>query len=249
MLQQFQNDYPGSVLSDRVLPSLHLLHTISQQCCSRAWEWIPWRRIVSEEQALRQKEKRSAGKQLDLVEVIAQAHGLSEEGLDVEVGPSPFKLQGLLTVRAVAYAFCDCGHYSLWMKYVEAFMNAYTRTPPDGFRPPSVAEAEEADRHVLLEIFRLMFKSKGADEAISSVICDRDAFRSLLVCVPRVVKQREVDVVKRKRKGGAIELRPNKSSKESEDGSQAAKKVCFNFRKEGTCKFGAMCKFAHLKEE
>ena len=100
-----------------------------------------------------------------------------------------------------------------------------------------------------LEIFRLMFKSKGADEAISSVICDRDAFRSLLVCVPRVVKQREVDVVKRKRKGGATELRPNKSSKESEDGSQAAKKVCFNFRKEGTCKFGAMCKFAHLKKE
>ena len=67
MLQQFQKDYPGSVLSNRVLPSLHLLHTISQQCCSRAWEWIPWRRIVSEEQALRQKEKRSAGKQLDWV--------------------------------------------------------------------------------------------------------------------------------------------------------------------------------------
>ena len=87
------------------------------------------------------------------------------------------------------------------MKYVEAFVSACTRAPPDGFRPPSVAEAEEADRHVLLEIFRLMFKGKGADEAISSVICDRDAFRSLLVCVPRVVKQREVDVEKRKRKG------------------------------------------------
>ena len=95
MLQQFQNDYPGSVLSDRVLPSLHLLHTISQQCCSRAWEWIPWRRIVSEKQALRQKEKRSAGKQLDLVEVIAQAHGLSEEGLDVEVGALTIQIAGL----------------------------------------------------------------------------------------------------------------------------------------------------------
>lgn len=89
----------------------------------------------------------------------------------------------------------------------------------------------------------------GADEAISSVICDRDAFRSLLVCVPRVVKQREVDMEKRKRKGGAIELRPNKLSKESGDGLRAAKKVCFNFKKEGTCKFGDTCKFAHLKEE
>lgn len=157
------------------------------------------------------------------MEVIAQAHGLSEEGLDVEVGPSPFKLQGLLTVRAVAYAFCDCGHYSLWMKYVEAFVSACTRAPPDGFRPPSVAEAEEADRHVLLEIFRLMFKGKGADEAISSVICDRDAFRSLLVCVPRVVKQREVDGEKEAQRGAV--QRPNKSSKESGDGSQAAKKV------------------------
>ena len=249
MHQQFLKDYPGSVLSDRLLPSLQFLHTISQQCSMRAWEWIPWRRIVSEEQALRQKEKRGAGKQLDLVDVIAQVHGLSGDCLDAEVGPSPFKLQALLTVRAVAFAFCDCGHYSLWMKYVEAFVNAYTRTPPDGFRPPSVAEAEEADRHVLLEIFRLMFKGQGVDEAISSVICDRDAFRSLLVCVPRIVKQREVEVVKRKRKGGEIDLRPNKTSKESGDGLRAAKKVCFNFKNEGTCKFGATCKFAHIKEE
>ena len=68
--------------------------------------------------------------------------------------------------------------------------------------------------------------------------------------MPRVVKQREVDVEKgRKRKGGAIELRPNKSNKESGDGLRAAKKVCFNFSKEGTCRFGATCKFAHLKEE
>ena len=80
-------------------------------------------------------------------------------------------------------------------------------------------------------------------------ISDRDAFRSLLVCVPRIVKQREVEVVKRKRNGGEIDLRPNKTSKESGDGLRAAKKVCFNFKNEGTCKFGATCKFAHIKEE
>ncbi len=46
----------------------------------------------------------------------------------------------------------------------------------------------------------LMFKGQGVDEAISSVICDRDAFRSLLVCVRRVVKPRDLDVERRKRK-------------------------------------------------
>ena len=115
----------------------------------------------------------------------------------------------------------------------ESFRECYTRIPPDGFLPPSVAEEEEADRHVLLEI--LMFKGQGVDEAISSVICDRDAFRSLLVCVRRVVKPRDFDVERRKREGGSIELRPNKSSKESGDGARGskAKKVCFNLKKGG----------------
>jgi hypothetical protein len=150
---------------------------IKQQCAQKAWEWIPWRKIVSEQHALQIKDKRSAGKSLDLVEVLEQASGLLDQTAELEVGPSPFRLQNLLMVRANAFAFCNTGHLKLWNAYVNSFIEAYTRHVPEGFRPPSVSEAEEADRRVLLEVFRLVYKGWSMDSALQSVIGETDLFR------------------------------------------------------------------------
>jgi hypothetical protein len=59
--EQFLDDYPGAVLSDQVLPSVAYLHVIKQQCAQKAWEWIPWRRIVSEEHALQKRTNAQRG--------------------------------------------------------------------------------------------------------------------------------------------------------------------------------------------
>ena len=161
--KQFAADYPGAGLNERALPSLQYLHTIKQQCAQKAWEWLPWRKILSEEQAMKLKEKRSAAK-LDVVDLLAHASGIWEESMEGEVGASPWKLQNLLLVRAHAFAFCGHGHMNLWWAYVDAFISAYTRSPPDGFRQPAIQEAEEADRRVLQEIFHLLYKGWTMDK-------------------------------------------------------------------------------------
>ena len=145
--KQFAADYPGAGLNERVLPSLQYLHTIKQQCAQKAWEWLPWRKVLSEEQAMRLKEKRSASK-LEMVDLLAHASGIWEESME-----------NLLLVRAHAFAFCGHGHMNLWWAYVDAFISAYTRSPPDGFRQPAFQEAEEADRRVLQEIFHCFTKA------------------------------------------------------------------------------------------
>ena len=103
------------------------------------------------------KEKRSTSK-LDVVDLLAHASGMWEESREGEIGASPWKLQNVLLVRAHAFAFCGHGYMNLWWANVDAFLSAYTRSPPDGFRQPAIQEAEEADRRVLQEIFHLRYK-------------------------------------------------------------------------------------------
>ena len=49
--------------------------------------------------------------------------------------------------------------------------------PAEHFRPPSVLEAEAADRAVLEEVFQLCFSGHTLSDAVSRVIVDRDMLR------------------------------------------------------------------------
>lgn len=230
--KQFAADYPGAGLNERVLPSLQYLHTIKQQCAQKAWEWLPWRKVLSEEQAMRLmrlKEKRSASK-LEMVDLLAHASGIWEESMEGEVGASPWKLQNLLLVRAHAFAFCGHGHMNLWWAYVDAFISAYTRSPPDGFRQPAIQEAEEADRRVLQEIFHLLYKGWTMDKALQCVIKEREAFRTQLVCMPRV-SRKPVPKTRHQREGQSPPIKRRKL-------------VCFDFQA-GKCRRGKHCKYSH----
>ena len=159
---------------------------------------MPWKKIVSEEQSIQLREKRSADSHTDLVKLLAHASGIVDEGLDGDIHPSPFRLQLLLTVRANAFSMCSAGHLSLWNAYTDAFLDAYTRTPCEGFRPPSVQEAEEADRRAMQEMFRHAHKHGSIDSALRMVVKERDLLRSLLICMPKL--PRSLAPADRKRK-------------------------------------------------
>ena len=63
------------------------------------------------------------------------------------------------------------GHLNSWMAYVHKFMFYYTKRPGAGVRPPTPAEAEEADRECLSEIFRMAYHDDlSLDDAIQSVV-------------------------------------------------------------------------------
>lgn len=231
LMDQFLLDYPGATLPDTVLPSVQYLNVIQQQCAQHAFAWIPWRRILSEEQAIRQQERRGSTK-MDLLDVVAHAAGLSEDQMEVEVAASPYKLRNLLSVRSHAFAMCGFGHLGCWAEYVDAFMAAYTQLPPEHFRAPSVQEAEEVDRQVLVEVFKKVFKGSSMDDALRVVIREREAFRVRLVCLPRVPKSVAAQPVK---------LKPKEQNKRARN--EDANGECFSRRK-GLCK-RLDCKFAH----
>ena len=150
--------------------------------------------------------------------------------MEGEVGASPWKLQNLLLVRAHAFAFCGHGHMNLWWAYVDAFTSAYTRSPPDGFRQPAIQEAEEADRRVLQEIFHLLYKSWTMDKALQCVIKEREAFRTQLVCVPRV-SRKPMPKTCLQREGQSPPIKRRKLT-------------CFDFQA-GKCRRGKYCKYSH----
>ena len=56
------------------------------------------------------------------------------------------------------------------------------------FVPPTVYEAEMADRAVLDEVFQLCFSGHSLDDALAHVVVDRDMLRHVLVERPKVVK-------------------------------------------------------------
>ena len=99
------------------LPSLGLLQCVQSQCKSKAWTWIPWKRLLSEEAALDVQARRATRKR-DMVEVVAETAGLCSDESDLDLSASPYKVQTLLSVRAHAYAMPEAGqagHLRSWM--------------------------------------------------------------------------------------------------------------------------------------
>ena len=142
--------------------------------------------------------------------------GSAEEELEQELSPSPFRLQTLLTVRGHAYAMCGVGHLWSWSLCVSRFMEFYAATVGEHFRPPNLAEAEEADQQARRENLSLCFSGASLDDAISSVVVDRDMLRHLLVPRPKLPKPPKMPSVRRedlpalKRRGCASDALPQK---------------------------------------
>ena len=60
------------------------------------------------------------------------------------------------------------GHLAAWTTYIQKFVHFYAKRSSDGFRPPSVLEAEEADRTAMGEIFALCFAGHALEDALSA---------------------------------------------------------------------------------
>ena len=140
------------------------------------WEWLPWRRILSEEQLLEVKSRRSR----------SGADAAPDEW-DLEIAGAALRVQHLLETRSHAFAMVGACHLHSWVVYVKKFLSLYARKPSDMFRAPTVQEAAMADRAVLDEVFQLCFSGHSLDDALSHVVVDRDMLRHVLVERPKAV--------------------------------------------------------------
>ena len=243
LLKDFEKRFPGLALCASTLPSLGLLQCVQSQCKSKAWTWVPWKRILSEEAALDVQSRRATRKR-DMAEIVAEAAGLCSDEWDLDLSASPYKVQTLLTVRAHAYAMSEAGHLHSWMSYVNKFMIHYTRRPGLGLRPPSPAEAEEADKEVLGEIFRMVFHDDvSIDDALQSVVRE-DLLRVKLMPQPKPLKAPPPPSLPSGPRPSGAGGKRTKGGKEAPDPRKRYKKGnCWGFQ-EGSCPKSAKdCKF------
>ena len=142
-----------------------------------------------------------------------------------------------------------CGHPHSWHEYIAQFIGLYSETPSEGYRMPNVKEAQEADRLAMAEFFKLLFKGTTADDALHTIVKERDVLRRLLFCPPKAPKES-----KGAGKGKEREPLPRKSAgkcpwsgQETTGADKPGKgnvSLCNGFQA-GKCKFGATCKFIH----
>ena len=218
------------------LPAMSYLQPVHQQVAGKQWEWLPWKRILSEEQSLAVRGRSKQGTAgLDGLSVWAAAVGLQTEEWDLELGASAMRVQQLLETRAFAHAMVGAGHLHSWVVYTKKFLQFYCKKSSEYFRPPNVLEAEASDRAAMEEVFQLCFAGHSLDDALHNVAVDRDLVRHLLVEKPRVPK---LSVAKWEREP----LKRKKGAKPEAD-SGAGMGECFLWR-QGKCK-RAVCKFNH----
>lgn len=231
-----ESKYSSAVVTADTLPAMSYLQAVHQQVAGKQWEWLPWKRILSEEQSLAVRGRSKQGTAgLDGLSVWAAAVGLQTEEWDLELGASAMRVQQLLETRAFAHAMVGAGHLHSWVVYTKKLLQFYCKKSSEYFRPPNVLEAEASDRAAMEEVFQLCFAGHSLDDALHNVAVDRDLLRHLLVEKPRVPK---LSVAKWEREP----LKRKKGAKPEAD-SGAGMGECFLWR-QGKCK-RAVCKFNH----
>ena len=110
----------------------------------------------------------------DMATIVAGAAGLCEEECDLDLLSALHNVCQLLTCRAHAYSMCTGGgHLYNWMEYVSKLVPYYSRRPAQGFRLLTSSEAEEVDREVIGEVFRMVYHDDASvDTALETVVLD-----------------------------------------------------------------------------
>ena len=126
MRRDLEKAYPGIVVSGATLPAMGFLQTVHAQCNSKCWEWIGWKRILSEDASVEVR-ARKGSQCLDLAAALTTAAGLQMDEWDQELGASALRVQRLVETRAFAYTMVGAGHLAAWTTYIQKFVHFYAK--------------------------------------------------------------------------------------------------------------------------
>ena len=132
MRKEVEAKYAAHVFCLDTLPSMGLLQTVKQQCVGKRWEWIPWKRILSEAVSQEARARRAVDSHNDLLQVVADSMGVLREERGPDNVQSAFRIQCLLETRANAFAMC--GASSSRTLCNKTFLVFYTKRTPIGVR-------------------------------------------------------------------------------------------------------------------
>ena len=188
MKKEFSNKYPSESLSSSNTPCARLIATLMQQKTRKAFTWIPWKELLSESRWLDIQEK---GKKRQKLEGIILYDAVADID-DDELSGAPFFIQSILETRAIALALTKICHLSVGKKYLTSFMKLYTaRSLDSGLRPPSLKEAQSADKEFWTEAFTMVNESPeewDMESAISETLNVKNLLSIQMMPRPKVLK-------------------------------------------------------------
>ena len=149
--QSFLASYPSEVLTNETCPSTRLLSLVYHHVQKKDIRWIPWKYRLSiskaDDQAIQRAPKIARAENLQLHQLLL------DEPPSVEISNQSM---GLNTIRMMfelhnyAWALAGGAHLHRLRAFSLRFMSLLTQRldAESGLRPPSIVEAQSADKHL-----------------------------------------------------------------------------------------------------
>ena len=194
MKVQFKKNYPSEIVTQDNFPSLRLLSQVHQQKTKGDWAWIPWKYRLSAARAEDLQAQKSSRVPKD--ESLHLHSLLFDDPPSLEVSNNSMGLHGVrlrCMYETWSFAMAMVGVARLatlkqfYMKFIQHMSKKLDQE--SGLRPPTILEAQQADRALMSTVFELMQeRSWTADDALYEVTFIRSDMASLLQPRPRAAK-------------------------------------------------------------
>ena len=262
--QSFLASYPSEVLTNETCPSTRLLSLVYHHVQKKDIRWIPWKYRLSiskaDDQAIQRAPKIARAENLQLHQLLL------DEPPSVEISNQSM---GLNTIRMMfelhnyAWALAGGAHLHRLRAFSLRFMSLLTQRldAESGLRPPSILEAQSADKH-LWHLIQELCVDQGwsLNDALHEFTVQRSDMAALLQ--PRLKMPKAPPVVHygdyKGSKGGGKGSKGSKGTKGGSKGDHKGprwiaeawikgqrKPICMRFQN-NNCNLGSNCKFAHI---
>ena len=195
MKKMFAANYPGELLSPQSCPGTRYWSTVYHQLQdSQFLKWIPWKELVSAEQDVQLRQRRGHGRGSD-ASVLGSLLGVSDAYPAPVLDSLPttgHAIMELFAVRRNTFSLCGACHLASYKQYDNRFCNQLRQNLDSslGLRAPSAAEAQEADKTLHAEIYRLVNEEQWSlDQALHELAVVRQDLSQLLQPRPALTPQ------------------------------------------------------------
>ena len=261
--QSFLSSYPSEVLTNETCPSTRLLSLVYHQVQKKDIKWVPWKYRMSvskaDDQSIQRAPKIAKSENLHLHQMLL------DEPPSIEISNQNM---GLNTIRTMfelhnyAWALAGGAHLHRLRSYSLKFMSCLMQRldADSGLRPPSIVEAQSADKHLWHLIHDLcMDQGWSLNDALHEFTVQRSDMSALL--------QPRVKMIKPVLPGPALDHKGYKGSGKSIKGETKGgkgkqptkgarwvsetwikgqrKAICMRFQS-NNCNMGSNCKFLHV---
>ena len=186
--QKFVQNYPSELALNDMMPAPRLIALIHDQLNKKQWRWVPWKFRMTAAKADEITTGRAS--KLPRLEGLGLHNLLIDNPpeLDVNNGSMGLNTVNMLEVHDRGIALCQGCHLQNLKAYAHKFLGYLTMKYDQDLRPPTVLEAQSADKQIWSAVAELMEKGWSMDDSIHELTVIRNDLPSLLQARPKPLK-------------------------------------------------------------